>query len=419
MRGPILLSAAGLLVLGLGVLGGATLAYCSEVQMSPADLRAELTHQVEYLRPLIEATLSPSERQQFDRIRVVISSNETIASPFADVDASGPYITFTAGLARLVAAVTEAIYALPPRQSIQYIAYVVAQQQQAVAAAGGSPAAPPIKPFYEWANWSQQQINGYQADANLQRNIELTNVGVIGFIYAHEAGHHLLGHVANPDVDLPTKRDREMKADAFASEHLIRADVGPLVGVFAMVYFAALDCNALAHEQNLIHPADIRRISAVIQETENGLDQLQIKPGGLTRDQVREMLQMLSTNLQREIGNGNGCITSSGGIGAVPAPPGTYCYHLDTGTTRWWCSNSMSACGADRQKTMADPDFSDDHPTDCQKVDRMYCGSRRKNASSGVITFCHPTLDDCAADDGRRARMGALPVSECRSFSSP
>jgi hypothetical protein len=420
MRSLRFLPTARLLIYGLFVAAYPLPAYCLDVQSPPDLLRAELEHKVEFLRPLLDNTLTPSELQMFDRIRTVISSDEAIASPLADTDASGPYITFTYGLGRLVNAVVDAIYSLPSKQSIQYIGYVVAEQKKTVHVTNGSHTAPAIKPFYEWANWSPDQIAQYRSNQQLQRNAELTSVGVLGFIYAHEVAHLLLGHVTNPAPDLQTKRDRELAADAWASEHLIRADVGPLVGVFAMVYFAALDCNALAREKDLTHPADIRRISAVISQTEAGLDRLQIKPGGLSRDEVRAMLQNLSNFLQTEIANGNGCITSAGWTSPIMTPPdGAFCFHLNPDNSGLFCSVSMVACEKDRQSTINDPDFANDHPTSCQLVTRMYCGSRRRTATSGESTFCHPTLDDCIAEDSRRARRGAIQVFECHPFGAP
>lgn len=356
----------------------------------------------------------------FNRIRVVISSDEAIASPLADIDASGPFITFSYGLGRLVNAVVDAIYSLPSKQSIEYVGYVVSEQRSAATSWNGARTTPALKPFYEWANWSADQIAQYRANPELQRTAELTSVGVLGFIYAHEVAHHLLDHVTYPAPDLQTKRDREFVADAWASEHLIRADVEPLVGVFAMVYFAALDCDALTRERNLIHPADIRRISAVISQTAAGLDRLQIKPGSLSREQLRAMLIKLSNLLQTEIASGNGCITSAGWTSAVSVPPdGAYCYRLDPGVSHLICSDSMVACDKDRQDTIDDRDFADDHPTSCELVKRMYCGSRRQTATSSESTFCHLALDDCAAEDGRRAKRGAVRVFECHPFGEP
>ncbi len=207
--------------------GSSVPAYGRDIGAPPDELRAELSHEMEYLQPLIAATLSPSERPAFAHIRVLISSQEDIASPLADVDASGPYITFTYGLARLANAVVDAIYGLPSDQSLRYVTYVVGEQKKAVAVANGAHITPNIKPFYEWANWSPAQTSQYRANAQLQRASELTSVGVIGFIYAHEVAHHLLGHVGNLTSDFEVKRSREMAADAWASEHLIRADVAP------------------------------------------------------------------------------------------------------------------------------------------------------------------------------------------------
>jgi hypothetical protein len=394
-------------------------AYGLDIAAPPNELRAELSHEIEYLQPLIAQTLSPSERSAFARIRVLISSQEDIASPLADVDASGPYITFTYGLARLVNAVVDAIYGLPPDQSLRYVTYVVGEQKKAVAAANGAHVTPNIKPFYDWANWSPPQISQYRANARLQRASELTGVGVIGFIYAHEVAHHLLGHIGNLTSDFEVKRKREMAADAWASEHLIRADVAPLVGVFAMVYFAALDCNALSHERNLIHPADIRRIMAVVNDTSAGLDRLQVAPGSLSRDDIRGMLQRLSTVLQREIAAGNGCITAPASTTRkIPPPQGSYCFRLDPDSTGLHCSSSAAECESDRRDTINDPDFRDDRPTACQFEARMYCGSRRLSSSGRAIAFCSTTLDSCAASDTRWASKGASRVFECYPFSA-
>jgi len=112
--------------------------------------------------------------------------------------------------------------------------------------------------------------------------------------------HHILRRPQTSQKSLTEIREQEEEADRWASSAVLRAKIGPIVGAYPFILFAAYDCDAILHEQARDHPADIRRLDAVIQASIDGLDKLQL-PAGTDRQTVRSNLKTLHAKLVAEI----------------------------------------------------------------------------------------------------------------------
>ncbi|MBS0523071.1 MAG: hypothetical protein JSS04_05475 [Proteobacteria bacterium] len=278
-------------------------AYAVDMTSSSDDLRYALSSGIDFARTALERTLTSDELSSERKIRIVISADERIDSPWTLPDKNGPFIQFNVGTARLVYALTAAVYNLSEPESGKYIGHVFTRLKQE--AASTSPFVN-IDPFYKWAKWTPQQISNFQSSFDKQLFIDRATLGVITFMLAHEIAHNLNGDLNHIHPPPEEARNREIKADAWAAQHLISLNMGPNIGMFSLLYYAVMDCNALRHEDRLRHPADLRRIKNLADFTLASLDKIS-PPENMTREQMRDRLQTVSKNLSQYIGAGDGC----------------------------------------------------------------------------------------------------------------
>jgi hypothetical protein len=122
---------------------------------------------------------------------------------------------------------------------------------------------------------------------------------VVAFVLAHEMAHHIHGDTQSPATSFEDSQKREIAADKWASETMIRGKSAPLAGCFAFLYFAALDSDALKHEKERYHPADARRLKAIIDDTIASIDDVTIDSSyGMSRQDIKDKL----TAMQSELG---------------------------------------------------------------------------------------------------------------------
>jgi hypothetical protein len=106
----------------------------------------------------------------------------------------------------------------------------------------------------------------YQADGPAMEKVGLT-MGAVAMVLCHEWAHHVLGHTAGDKPSLAVSRAQEERADAWAIQRLIESEILPLGAIPALYAFYMMDQNAIRHEKERTHPAELRRFDAAISAT--------------------------------------------------------------------------------------------------------------------------------------------------------
>lgn len=91
------------------------------------------------------------------------------------------------------------------------------------------------------------------------------------FLYLHELGHHVNGHVDNLPLELNYSRRAEAEADAWAIDVAFRAGYQVLAAAPMLNLLAALGGASLEAERKRTHPRGIRRVRELLLEARNVL----------------------------------------------------------------------------------------------------------------------------------------------------
>jgi hypothetical protein len=289
-----------------------------ELKAQAAMIRQEVDGTVRLMQKKILDTLSGGDRVRAEKIRLTTVNSEDISRVRAFESGGVPQIEISVGFARTMYYVADAILS-DPAHAVGYINYIVAAQRENSrrVARGQDPVG--IKYLYQWAGWSKAQFDARAANKQKQTDVDRTWNAVLLFMMAHEYAHHLLGHVKQTNVPLAMSREYEAAADTWASDLLLKADVGPIVGAYAFLFYAAYDCDAINHEGDRTHPADIKRFEAVVRKTIDGLDRLTVAGG--SREQVRAQLESVAKGLRTEIAKHVSCLSETDGRQEVAAAP--------------------------------------------------------------------------------------------------
>jgi len=175
----------------------------------------------------------------------------------------------------------------------RYIDYVVLQWRRRATS---------IKSPYEFAGWNESQIDRFTANKSLQEQHMNLFSQNLALVMAHEAAHHILGHTKDITEDKAVRRVREEQADAWAVTHLLKANIWPAGGTLLLHYFYKLDEDAILHEDRREHPADLRRIRALLQATLGSVDDFRgSTTGGRTVNDLKRDLQKTIASLDVDI----------------------------------------------------------------------------------------------------------------------
>jgi hypothetical protein len=237
---------------------------------------------------LLRPALTPEERAVFDDIEFVYPDDPTVMdSPEAYiVKATGKRIVcFGTGFYRSIIALGDLNMIQAARGGKflipEYMPYVIDSMVT------NSFLPPSRKLKIKWASdWAGVDRAAF---LSMCKNEELfsvrteTIVLTVAFIYAHEIAHHVLDHVKKPPKSLEESRQRETAADAWACDTLVRADILPIGGILGAMMFYFFDREAIKHEELRDHPADLRRMQAVLKKTLDALEQFR------ERAEIREV----------------------------------------------------------------------------------------------------------------------------------
>jgi hypothetical protein len=146
----------------------------------------------------------------------------------------------------------------------RYYRYLAAAIRQNVSAIRAGRAATPIQLFPQWLGWSESERTSNWASNELGalrgRGID----SALMFILAHEIAHHVHGHKPYRDKSITQARADESQADRFALETLARAGENPAAAMPLTLLWILIGNNAVEQEAMSTHPADERRLVAVM-----------------------------------------------------------------------------------------------------------------------------------------------------------
>jgi hypothetical protein len=113
-----------------------------------------------------------------------------------------------------------------------YAKYLGSKLTESDSAVRNNSAPPPIQYFCEWVGNSEAQCNGDRASKRYKTLFDSIKWTSIGFVIAHELGHHINGDLQSSGAAY----DVESAADAYGIRLLLKADLNPLLtlGTFLM-----------------------------------------------------------------------------------------------------------------------------------------------------------------------------------------
>lgn len=93
----------------------------------------------------------------------------------------------------------------------------------------------------------------------------------IVFLYLHELGHHVLGHVQESAAETPVamRRDQEDTADRWAITTALKQDYNLVAATPVFAFIALTGGNSIESERSMTHPLGIRRVLTLYDEVEN------------------------------------------------------------------------------------------------------------------------------------------------------
>ena len=295
----------------------------TSIAADPSMMKLDLSDRLVTLRELIANGAPAKDRQRILGARINIIDSHDPTKVYASLEAGRDQITVSLGFASLLYGIVEAIQTLPDSAAISYLKYKVSLMKENTRRVQNGQPLLQEKDALEWAGWSLARRSQLDADDAKQAEIQKVFTASLAFVLAHELGHHLLGHGLRPPLDLTDSRAREAAADNWACDALVRVNVGPIAGVYGFLFYLALDDDALKHEGRRTHPAEVRRIDAIVDATIAGLDRLTIQSDRFNKADVEAMLRDVANKLKRAIQGGNGGIDAplNSQVSTAPAFP--------------------------------------------------------------------------------------------------
>lgn len=114
---------------------------------------------------------------------------------------------------------------------------------------------------YDVKNIQDKLSTFSKAPNNLNKNL---NDSVLFFVIAHEVGHIINGDTDSIASSLSEKKERERKADEWASDASLRAGLNPTPAVFSLLIFNEAEGRKGFLEGMNPHPASMTRVVALL-----------------------------------------------------------------------------------------------------------------------------------------------------------
>jgi hypothetical protein len=273
----------------------------------PEFFREETIHITELVVAQLRETLPAPEKQILDSIKFVYPNDLTqIASPSAYKVGGKRIVSMNVGFYRTLGGFGDlaVISQGTGRPTGDYMPHVIPKLIN-------NSRLPPekrehIKYPYDFYGIPEKDAVKLRQRQDLSEIYAAITLGGLSFVVAHEIAHHVLGHIDNPlkANDLEGSRNREEAADAWACRALLRTGYLPLGAIYALKIYYHLDQDAIAHERERTHPAELRRFEAAIDSSLEGLPLFKerIKATGETMEGVRKALLTAKEAIRKEIG---------------------------------------------------------------------------------------------------------------------
>ena len=94
--------------------------------------------------------------------------------------------------------------------------------------------------FHQYARISERELLDVMSAQEFQYLRDLVRLHALGFVVAHELGHHFLNHLEKGGTTVEDERE----ADVFALELGIKAGYSPLFGAMPYMFFVAMEENS-------------------------------------------------------------------------------------------------------------------------------------------------------------------------------
>lgn len=161
-----------------------------------------------------------------------------------------------------------------------------------------------IKDPYSYFNISIEDAIALRQNTDYGLSYTGAVLGSTAFVIAHELAHHVLGHSDTPPKSLQESREREEAADLWACKTLLRSGYMPIAGVLSLTMFYFMDQDAIKHERQRTHPAEIRRIEAMIDATLGNLSLFKERLNSLDipLETIKQQLLFSKQKIKEELG---------------------------------------------------------------------------------------------------------------------
>jgi len=132
---------------------------------------------------------------------------------------------------------------------------------------------------------------------------DLYFAGSIKLIIAHELGHHIHRDTWSPPANDEESRAREAAADSFCFRTLALSGTVPIEGLPVMILATSIEGFSVEKEVDSDHPAAVRRLRNLIEESERAADSDEAVRAALIRSgrmqEWRQMIMVLKQQLDQ------------------------------------------------------------------------------------------------------------------------
>lgn len=149
-----------------------------------------------------------------------------------------------------------------------------------------------LQPVAEFARLSPGEEAKFEKWDDENDLVARAFLGSLQFIIAHELAHHVLGRYADPASARATLRN-ERACDKWAVRTMVRCQIAPASGVFAMMYLHELECYGVDVGRERTHPGSLDRAFLMIDETIAAADDLPQHDGRQLKTNARRMRQIV------------------------------------------------------------------------------------------------------------------------------
>lgn len=269
------------------------------------------------LRPKLFGDLPPEELAIYNKIRFSVSPDDRVINAYATVMGGIRRVILTEAIGRATelngdAFLMEQRYHVPGFLG-SYMRYLCERYREN--SGRYAQGLPPLKIStpYDFAHWSEEAIDEFSTDTEINKARSTVLAGAFAFLLAHEVGHHVKGHVDHPASDLAGRRQQESEADAWAIDRLVRKKLDPVDGMIPLLFFFYTDQHPVSTEQMSDHPADATRLLEMYEGLSERLPSFKPYLLGIDYETARKRVDLGVSLIKKEIaGSGNEQASPSG-----------------------------------------------------------------------------------------------------------